>query len=230
MPIAAILSSDGERAHFTRSALERQTERPGGIESSVEGALTRAAALDDDWVWLLEGGVAPEPDALRALLDASPRFASPPVLLSSRVLAADGSLDPGSTPVPDARRAERVVAALEQGYVAIRVARPGSLLVQARELERLGLTHTGAVVDRELEWTARLLRDGTGLLVPASVAVRQLVAGQLVRRAPVRIASSVRMFAALEPRGRSWFAFHLAGRLAASARRRSADASQQGIP
>lgn len=205
--------AEGNLERRMAAALGHQTAGPVPVVATVEEALRSAAEMRDRWIWLLERAVVPEPDALAALLDAAAGFDPPPALLSSRVLAPDGSLSSRSEPVADAHRPERIVAALGRGCVAIRVARAGSLLVQAPELQRLGLTETSVIVDRELEWTARLLRDRTGLLVPRSVAVA-LPPGrdESLRRLPVRFASGVRMIAALEPRDRPWYAVHLASR------------------
>jgi hypothetical protein len=163
-------------------------------------------------LWLLDAGVLPEPDALERLLEAAESASQPPALLVSKILAPDGKLDEGSLPVPEVHRTDRVLAALEQHAVALRVARRGSMLLRADEGARFA---TGLVSDRDLEWTARLLRDKRGLLVPSSVAVRD--AG---RTRPPRLKDALRLLAALEPKERLWFAAHLGEQALASRRSR----------
>jgi hypothetical protein len=65
----------------------------------------------------------------------------------------------------------------------------------------------------DLEWTARLLRREPGMLVPASVVVRDPACARR-SRSPARalLASRLRLLGgdALQPRERPWFAFRLA--------------------
>src|SRR5439155_803778 len=82
--------------------------------------------------------------------------------------APGGAPDPGSLPVP-AVAADLAVAAVRLRLLAIRAARPGSLLVHRGAIERWGPPPGGG---DDLVWTARLLRGRWGVLVPGSVAVR----------------------------------------------------------
>jgi hypothetical protein len=224
-------------ADTTIDALERQTVRPAAtvlidplegrirdagrkprIVATLADALRIAAKLGDPWLWLLNSGVVPEPTALENLLgplaDMDPR----PVLLASKVVTPDGNLDAAATAVADSHRADRVLTALDRRCLAVRAARSGSMLVHGPALVQTGLTSVSALVDRDLEWTARLLGPSTGVLVPASVAIRPSDGRPLpLRSAYVRVAASIRMLAALEPKDdRVWFAVHLAERGLAS--------------
>lgn len=171
-------------------------------------ALRVASESGSSWVWVLASGVIPELAALERLLEELERKHSrpTPVLLASKVLTVDGKLHPASTPVPETFRPARVLAALDQRLVALRAARNGSLLVHRRSLEQIGVTTTRAVVARELEWTARLLKDAPGMLVPTSTAVRG--DGERQRRPP--LLSAARLIVRLDRRERLWFAYYLA--------------------
>jgi hypothetical protein len=216
-PAAVIVPAEGAPVAPTLAALERQTCRPGRIlvvksPAELDSAIGTASECDPSWVWLLDSGVAPEPKALECLLAAADGAPPPPVLLASKVLTPAGTLDPVSLPVPEVHRGDRVLAALEQRVVPLRVARRGSMLVHHQALREGGARRA---VDRDLEWTARLLRRDPGQLVPSSVVVR-VDAGRRPPRA--RIAATLRLLGALEPRERLWFAVHLT-ELALAARR-----------
>lgn len=219
-PAAVIAPADTASADLTVEALARQTVRPGrviAIESvaALPDAVEEAYDCDRSWLWLLDGGVVPEPDALENLLAAADGAEPAPALLVSKVLSPDGTLDPASLPVPEVHRSERVLAALARHAVALRVARRGSMLVTHAALRQTGAENALA---RDLEWSARLLRDELGLLVPASIATRT---GAQSRPAPApRPAAAVRTLAALEPGNRLWFAVHFAEQALESRRAR----------
>jgi len=205
-PAVVILPAEGADAGATVEALERQTRAPAQIivvESGAQfaDAIHDATAADPSWVWLLDSGVLPEPNALESLLSAAESSAAA-ALLVSKVLSADGTLDPLSLPVPEVHRGERVLAALEQHAVALRVARRGSMLIRRDALQTIDARQ---VLERDLEWTARLLKREPGLLVPASVVVRAQTQQRMAR---AQVATTLRLLAALEGRERLWFAVH----------------------
>jgi hypothetical protein len=167
--------------------------------------LISAPGAGESWLWLLDEGVFPEPDALDRLLEVAGALDPTPVLLASRVLAPDGTLDWASSPVPDVHRSDRVLAALEHRCVALRAARRGALLVRADALEPLGIRPFTALSERDVEWTAKLLSGDTGVLVPASVAIRAVP----LRPPRPRPRNWLRLLATLESRERLWFTAHL---------------------
>jgi hypothetical protein len=175
---------------------------------------------DWEWLWLLDDSVSPQPRALESLLDALQRVdrLPAPVLLASKVVTPDGSLDPASLPIPQVLDSDLAVTAFELRLLSLRVARRGSLLVHRRGLERWGLPDERP---GDIEWTARLLKHEPGLLVPDSVAVRRPAAGGTNRqRARAEAAGLLRLVLgdALEPREKPWFAYRLAERAAAALR------------
>ena len=154
-----------------RSAVERQSQPPRELITDpvdLGAAVAAAATIFSKWLWLLDGGAIPQPNALEALLEAS-RQPPAPVLLASKVLGPGGGLDPGSLPRHVIYATDVSVAAAERRLVQIRAAGSGSVLVRRQALLGLGRSASGM-----LELSARLLRDPDhiGYLVPGSVATR----------------------------------------------------------
>jgi hypothetical protein len=209
-PAAVILPSPEASVYATVHALENQSRAPERIllvesGSKLAAALREASQRASSWLWLLDAGVIPEPDALAELLElATGDGAASPALVVSKVLAPDGSLDPGSLPVPEVHRGERVLAALERKAVPLRVARRGSMLVRHDAVRQL---EPRQLLDYDLEWTAGVLREQPGWLAPASVAVRQESRRRSRRRELVHI---LRLLRALERDEWLWFAAHFA--------------------
>jgi hypothetical protein len=216
-----IVPAEGASVAPTLAALERQTCAPRRIvvvksPAEFDDAIRTASECDPSWVWLLDSGMAPEPRALERLLAAAESGNPPPVLLVSKVLTPAGTLDPLSLPVPEVHRGDRVLAALERRAVPLRVARRGSMLVRHQAVQE---GDARRALGRDLEWTARLLRREPGQLVPLSVAVRADAGGRPQR---ARIAATLRLLHALEPRERLWFAVYLSELALASRRGRKA--------
>lgn len=156
----------------------------GDPAPALAGALPDALATGADWIWVLDGHAVPEPDALDELLmHTEPEGLPAPVLLSSRISLPDGSLHPDVLPWPEIFEKEISTAAVGQRLVSLRAARPGSLLIRADTIRRHGPPRADFVSHGEiLEWTARILRDDRGYLVPASRAVRADREAPAVRR------------------------------------------------
>ncbi len=164
-----------------RDAIDGQS-RPAQRVIDVGRIGTRAADLDRglreaersgvDWVWLLDGSVLPAPNALERLLAVIEDLGSlpPPILLSSTSWLAPDQLDPARAPWPRLTVKQVALDACERGLVSIRAARHGSLLVDRRALS----AHTLPLVaygdeTEDIEWSARLLKTGTGYAVPWSI-------------------------------------------------------------
>jgi rhamnopyranosyl-N-acetylglucosaminyl-diphospho-decaprenol beta-1,3/1,4-galactofuranosyltransferase len=155
--------------------LASNTGGAGGFAAGIALALDQSA----DLVWLMDDDTVPEPDALRALLDARKRYpaylSSPPALLASRVVWTDGRAHPMNTPraKPFAGRAEHEAAAAA-GCVPIRSASFVSILVDAGVCRERGLPQAGYFLwNDDFEFTTRVLRGNTGLLCPASTVVHK---------------------------------------------------------
>ncbi len=169
-------SADAVRAAFPDVRLATLAQNTGGAGGFAYG-LALALADGADLVWLMDDDTVPEPDALRALLDARDRaaLADRPVLLASRVQWTDGRAHPMNTPraKPFATGAEQRSAA-EAGCVPIRSASFVSILVDAAVGRQRGLPEADYFLwNDDFEFTTRLLRGRAGWLCPASVVVHK---------------------------------------------------------
>ena len=175
-------------------ALEGQTRGPDDVAHP-----TRFAASEADWLWLVDAD--PEPRALEALLEPLDALGPlpAPVLLAGKLVRPDGT--PTRLPVPRLADADLSVHAFERHLVPIRTARRGSLLVHRRAVAEFGLPGAG-----ELAWSARVLRKGFGLLVPASVAVHHGPGGEDGARELLALLLSD----GLDPKERALVSFRLA--------------------
>lgn len=209
---------DGRSTGPTVSALEAQTRAPSQVGVGLDSV---PGSLEPGWLWLVEGAVVPEPDALEHLLQAARALEplGPPALLAGKVVVPGGSPDRLALPIPAVSDPELTLGAFERGVLALRAARRGSLLVRGESFARAGLRTT----DRDdMLWTARLLRGEPGYLVPASVAVRAPGSPRGERkRARAALADWLRLVLsdALEPGEKPWFAFRLVEEALAAARR-----------
>jgi hypothetical protein len=204
----------------TLAAVERQTRAPdellvGPDPAALPGLARDAIARGSDWLWLLDCTALPEPDGLLSLLAPLDDLGDlpEPALLASKLVGTDGAPDSHSLPLPASSDPDLVVAACERRLLALRVAQPGSLLVHRRAIEGWGVPPAGGAA----LWTARLLTDQPGLLVPASVAVREPNADG----ARAEISGLWRLLAgnALERGEKPWLAFRLLERTLEALRR-----------
>lgn len=193
-------------AVVTGPAPEGQTHEPDHRVAADQGTAA-ALATRATWFWLLDGSATPGPRALELLLEPLGRLGPlpEPVLLASRLR---GGGESEWLPVPRLADPELTVAAFERRLLPVRIARGGSLLVRRRAVEAFGLP-----VDT-LHWTARLLKHESGLLVPASVAIRSVPA-------PADLGARLRLLGsgALRRREKALFALRLSGGVVAVGRR-----------
>ncbi len=147
-----------------------------GVAGAAHAGLRGGLAEGADWLWLLDGSAVPDPEALERLLDVLDDLGElpTPALLASTVVTSEGEPHPAALPVNRLTHKEVVIEACRRRLVSVRAARHGSLLVSRAALERDGLPRADYVADGDdLEWTARLLRDADGYLVPSSRVVRR---------------------------------------------------------
>ncbi|WP_232548858.1 glycosyltransferase [Propioniciclava soli] len=147
--------------------LPRNTGGAGGFAAGVAVALQRHAA---DRVWLMDDDTVPLPGALAALLDAWAAHPGPVTLAASRADWHDGREHPMNTPRErfGLTRSARA-AATAVGARAVRSASFVSVLVDAAAVRTHGLPEAAYFLwNDDFEFTARLLRRGVGLYVPAS--------------------------------------------------------------
>jgi GT2 family glycosyltransferase len=181
--VCAIVRGSGEAL----AAVRRQTEQAQRVVATSAPSWHAALAAADGtepWLWLVDGDVVPEPGALAALRDVldAPGDLPAPCLLAATVLGPDGELDPSAAPWPPLHDRTIAIAAAARGLAAIRLARWGALLVARDALARHGLPRAGfAGGADDLDWTARLLREDPGYLVPGSRATRPAPARRRAR-------------------------------------------------
>jgi hypothetical protein len=179
--VCAVLYGDsrGELLDELVAAVTHQSARPAVIlqEPELTAGVRAAAGGGTRWIWLLEIGTVPAPDALRDLLDAVAKVTPPaPMLMASKVVDQHGRLHTDATPRHELFEKQHSVDAAEHRLVQLRTAAPGSVLVATAAIARVGLPRTDLPAGLDVvEWSARMLRDweDTGYLVPASVAVRR---------------------------------------------------------
>lgn len=148
--------------------LPRNTGGAGGFAVGIAHAVE---ALGADLVWLMDDDTIPTPTALAELLAARDAYPGPVALLGSRVVWHDGRDHPMNTPRrrPGAS-AEQIARAREAGALPVRSSSFVSMLVDARAVRHHGLPVADYFIwNDDFEYSARLLRRGTGLHVPASV-------------------------------------------------------------
>lgn len=147
-----------------------------GVAGAADAGVRAAMATDAAWLWLLDGSAVPADDALErllAVLDDLGRLPTP-ALLAGAVVGSDGEPHPAALPFNRLTRKDVTIEACRHRLVAIRAARHGSLLVARAAVARDGPPRADFVSgDDDIEWTARLLREGHGYLVPDSTAMRR---------------------------------------------------------
>ncbi|MGK2937810.1 MAG: hypothetical protein ACSLFR_08405 [Solirubrobacteraceae bacterium] len=163
--VAVITDAAAAQERACRAALDVQ-ETPVAAIWTGANALARAAASDHDWVWVLDGGAAPQPDAVSRLMD-----------LADGELRCGMVVDPAGRPLPFALPAgdqfdvDAVIALAAERVLPIRRATLAHTLVPRAALREHGLpdprygAHAGEV------WAARVARAGGGRFLPASTAV-----------------------------------------------------------
>jgi rhamnopyranosyl-N-acetylglucosaminyl-diphospho-decaprenol beta-1,3/1,4-galactofuranosyltransferase len=140
----------------------------GGFERGIE----RAHSDGYEWIWLLDDDTLAEERCLEELLAGIDRAPHRPSVMTSVVRWRDSSLHPMNRPwlriVPRGRFAEAVAA----GLAPIRAATFVSTMVHRDAVARHGLPpgHYFVWLD-DIQYTARILRDGDGYIVPESTAV-----------------------------------------------------------
>ncbi|MDD7834836.1 MULTISPECIES: glycosyltransferase [Paenarthrobacter] len=148
----------------------------GGAGGFVVGM--ERAVLDHhaDHVWIMDDDTEPQPAALDEALEVSEAYrretGEAPAFIASRVVWTDGRDHPMNRMRPrlGASEAARSTAA-RIGATQIRSASFVSVLIRAEEIKQHGLPIADYFIwNDDLEYTARISRDGTALTTEASVA------------------------------------------------------------
>jgi GT2 family glycosyltransferase len=148
--------------------LARNTGGAGGFALGLAHAVGQMSA---DLVWLMDDDTIPTPTALAELLRARDSYPGPVAILGSRVVWRDGREHPMNTPRrrPGASGAQ-IAKAAAVGAIPVRSSSFVSMLVDARAVRYYGLPIADYFLwNDDFEYSCRLLRNGTGLLVSGSV-------------------------------------------------------------
>jgi len=148
----------------------------GGAGGFHEG-LKAAHADGADWIWLMDDDTIARPDSLAQLLAARAQVGGGlalPQLLASKVIWTDGALHPMNHPAFVRDDPERFVLSSEHGLLPIRANTFVSLLVHRSAIDEHGLPHKHFFIwSDDIEYTARITREGAGYLVPSSVVLHK---------------------------------------------------------
>jgi hypothetical protein len=161
------------------------------------------SSLEAHWVWLLDGTAMPRPACLARLLGALERLPRAPRLLASRVIGPDGAVAEAHTPIAPQDQTAVAIETVSAKVLHVRAVTAGSLLL--RPADARGASAGPAA---SLAWSAALLREGGGFLVPNSVADAR--APELSRSQRAELAGRLLLGGALSGRERLRFAAELA--------------------
>ncbi len=166
-------SSDGtaemvanEFPHAVLLRLERNVGGAGGFCRGMAWAHERGY----DWLWLMDDDTLPLDDTLRELLAGARRAPrDPPLMLASQVLWKDDRLHPMNIGLPRWRAREALAESAAHALLLMRYATFVSIAVHRDAIDRFGLPLPDYFIwGDDVEFTARILRDNPGYLVPES--------------------------------------------------------------
>lgn len=155
---------------FPEAELLRLEENVGGAGGFHRGA-KRAHADGYDWIWLLDDDTIASGDSLGTLLAGAARAPhGVPLMVVSQVRWKDERLHPMNLPVPRWRRRDDLAEAVAEGLLLVRYATFVSVAVRREAIDRYGLPLEHFFIwGDDVEFTARVLRDNPGYLVPESI-------------------------------------------------------------
>lgn len=169
-------SSDVARSVAPGATLIELSENTGGAGGFAVGMAAAVSRHEPDWIWVMDDDTVPEAGALAALLAAIDGYqGNELVAVGSRVVWTDGSEHPMNTPRPNpfAGAAEKRAAAAVHAR-PVRSLSFVSSMYRADAVSRDGYPIVDYFLwNDDFEFSARLLRRGTGLSVDSSVVVHK---------------------------------------------------------
>jgi GT2 family glycosyltransferase len=159
-----LAAREGVEAH-------RLPENVGGAGGFAHG-LEAAFAGGHDWMWLLDDDTLADPRCLEELLYGVDRAPRRPSVMTSVVRWRDGSLHPMNRPWLRTNPRGAMAEAAATGLAPIRAATFVSTMVHRDAVARFGLPpgHFFVWLD-DIQYTARVLREGDGYIVPGSTVL-----------------------------------------------------------
>jgi rhamnopyranosyl-N-acetylglucosaminyl-diphospho-decaprenol beta-1,3/1,4-galactofuranosyltransferase len=147
-------------------ALERNVGGAGGFERGLSWAHERGY----EWLWLMDDDTLTLPSTLGALLGGARRAPGrEPLIVCSEVRWKDERLHPMNVPLPRWRDRAHLAEAAGRGLLSVRYATFVSLAIRREAIDRFGLPLPEYFIwGDDVEFTARVLRDERGYLVPDS--------------------------------------------------------------
>lgn len=167
-------SSDGTAemvsSEFPAAELLLLSTNVGGAGGFAQG-VSRAYTQGYDWLWLMDDDTMVNGHTLAALLAGAARAPGGlPTLVASDVRWKDGRPHPMNVPVPRWRWRRELAEGISDGLLLLRYTTFVSVAVHRRAVERSGLPLEHYFIwGDDVEFTARILRDERGYLVPESV-------------------------------------------------------------
>lgn len=142
-----------------------------GAGGGFAHGMRRAYEQGHDWIWLLDDDTLADEQCLETLLAGAHRAPKRPSLVASVVRWRDSSLHPMNFPWLRLNRRGEFAEAAGAGLALIRTASFVSMIVPREAVAEHGLppAHYFVWVD-DMQWTGRILRKGTGYMVPESTA------------------------------------------------------------
>lgn len=166
-------SDDGTREmvreEFASVALLELDRNLGGAGGFSHG-MAWAYEQGYDWLWLMDDDTFAQEDALDRLIagaDRAPR--GRPLLVGSSVLWKDGSPHPMNIGLPRWRWPAELAEGVARGLLLMRYVTFVSVAIHREAIARFGLPLSHYFIwGDDVEFTARVLRDEPGFLVPES--------------------------------------------------------------
>lgn len=157
-------------SEFPQADLLRLETNVGGAGGFARG-MARAHAQGYEWLWLMDDDTITSGDALAPLLAATVRVPDgAPLLLASQVRWKDERPHPMNIPVPRWRARRELAEGVARGLLALRYTTFVSVAIHRTAVDRFGLPLERFFIwGDDIEFTARVLRDAPGYLVPESV-------------------------------------------------------------
>lgn len=181
--VCALIRSPGEAV---RRAVASGTAAPESVveDERLRAGLERALATGAGWIWVLDGSAIPAPDALAALLAGLERMEElpEPSLLTGTVVDSAGRVAADRFPWYRRYTTDVALSAADRGLLPVRASTAPALV--RRDAAEATPPPAGARIGPAdiLVWTATLMRERTGYLVPESESETVPGTGDPLRR------------------------------------------------